>query len=165
MIAQFDLTWFIINIMPFEIITEHILDSSFHMFIKLASTNQKIKIHLSYLSTIYKVRALIKKPHHLWKSERWGIHVSLVIMRDPLHHFWLRGLSERCVYLTEIQLSPQQNYRDLRSAYFVSYGALDFIERFSNGAGPMPPRGTILLTRFAPSCMYVTERGFALRVD
>ena len=59
--------------------------------------------------------------------------------------------------------SPQQNYRDLRSAYFVSYGALDFIERFSNGAGPMPPRGTILLT--VRPVMYVTERGFALRVN
>ena len=150
--------------MPFEIITEHILDSSLHMFIKLASTNQKIKIHLSYLSTIYKLRALIKKPHHLYKSERWGIHVSLVIMSNdaPLHHFWLRGLSERCVYLTEIQLSPQQNYRDLRSAYFVSYDALDFIERFWNGAG-VPPRGTILLT--VRPVMYVTEHGFALRVD
>ena len=71
--------------------------------------------------------------------------------------------SAACVYLTEIQLSPQQNYRDLRSAYFVSYGALDFIERFSNGAAPMPPRGTILLT--VRPVMYVTERGFALRVN
>ena len=72
---------------------------------------------------------------------------------------------ESCVYLTEIQLSPQQNYRDLRSAYFVSYGALDFIERFSNtvnGAG-LPPRGTIFLT--VRPVMYVMEHGFALLVD
>ena len=93
-----------------------------------------------------------KSPHSL---ARQGIKI--------MHQLWACvPMSERCVYLTEIQLSPQQNYRDLRSAYFVSYDALDFIERFWNGAG-VPPRGTILLT--VRPVMYVTEHGFALRVD
>ena len=111
------------------------------MFIKLASTNKRIKKYVAWLSTIFKVRALLSAPNpdYQFVCAKWfGIRVAIVKMYgdSELHYVRARRIARMGgPYLKEIQLTPNQSFERFRVLYFCSFGVIDYFEHFSPAQG------------------------------
>ena len=117
-----------------------VADRQSRNFVRLASTNKVLKYILTLLSERFELHALMEHPQGGLGAQKLGIKTSKrAHPARSLHTYMLRVTMLRLLIvkfgaqLKEIQISPEHGdayVKELRSYYFIHYGAQGVSESF-----------------------------------